>query len=158
MINLRQLLTKICESIYSLLSWKNSTTSIINTASEKGEFIYSTVTSISRSGNNTNLTNIDLTPGVWLVFGRVYIPQNTSGRRGLFITSNSATADGSGCLITAVQTTVTRLTVGCIKPISSATKIYLVGYCNTSNISTFSNAGLYAIRLGPYTANLQTTY
>lgn len=157
MVNLKQLLTKICQSIFNLLDWKNTTTSIINNHSDRGERVYSTVTSVARSSSYTNLTSIDLGPGVWYIFGRVYFPSDASNYRGLYIGTKSAAANEASYACKAVQTTVTRLTVGCTMALSSSsTTIYLVAYCGSSNVSTITNAGIYALKLGPYSENLQS--
>lgn len=157
MVNLKQLLTKICQSIYTLLSWKDTATSIISNNAERGTRIYSTVSSVARTGNYTDLTSIDLGPGMWFIYGRVYYPSNTTGYRGLYIGTKSAQANQASQTYRAVQSTVTRITVGCTMSLSASnTTIYLVGYCNASAVSTITNAGLYAFKLGPYLGgNLQ---
>lgn len=116
MINLKSLLTKICENISILKTWRTTAETDITTlfGNATGTVISNSFSSNKSIPDNdwTEVLNITLTPGTWLVQGRVSFAHNTTGYRAATITSRTADQGPATTNAAVVQDPVTNNSTG----------------------------------------------
>lgn len=161
MINLKQLLTKICESINTLKTWRTTAETSISNLYGNGytgtvvSDSLSTTTSI-HNDTWTEVLNVPLTPGIWFIIGRVTFAYNATGYRAMAITSRSASDGPATTNFVSVQDPITvdsgstMLTNVCYANINAnSTYRILVKHTRGSDLN-ISAAGLVAVRIADY--------
>lgn len=156
MLNVKKLLQKICEEISSLLSWKENNESKVQALGHRGEYYAIGVGKSNLPGPDsvsvpdttyTNILSITVPAGRWLFYGQVNWVANATGRRYIYLGSNSAASNTwrkSQMTNTASMTCRQNLiTQGYY---DAPTTVYLVGY-QSSGTNLGVDAVFMAVRL-----------
>lgn len=157
MLNIKKLLQKICEEIYSLLSWTNTYDDKIQALGHRGEYYRVGVNLTDVPGPSTvnvptntyiNILSITVPAGRWLLYGQVNWAANATGRRYIYLGSNSAASNtwrksqmANASSITTRQNLITQ------GYYSAPTTVYLVGYQSSGTSLAISTAEFMAVRI-----------
>lgn len=156
MLNIKKLLTKICTELSSLLSWKSTDETKVEQIGHRGEYYHVAIdktgvpgpSSVSVSNTTyTNILHVTVPAGRWIFYGQVDWEANATGRRYIYIGSNSAASNTwrKSQMTNASGTTRQNLMVQA--QYDSPNTIYLVGYQSSGAKLTVSNAEFIAARL-----------
>lgn len=157
MLNLKKLLQKICEEISSLLSWKENNESKVQALGHRGEYYRVGIGLTGVPGPDsvsvpdttyTNILSITVPAGRWLFYGQVNWAANATGRRYIYLGSNSAASNTwrksqmtNPALLSCRQNLIVQGYYG------APTTVYLVGYQSSGASLEVSTAEFMAVRI-----------
>lgn len=151
MLNLRALLTKICQSIYELTTWVTNMDSTIESYSHCGEEISSTrstaISVPSSTSGGTNIVSLSIPPGLWIIQCRIRFPNTSGGYRRACYSTTSATVGSTGPIETPVVSGTSMMTFSVIGEYTTTTTGYLVALQNSGSAISVSDASMSAIRV-----------
>ena len=160
MINIKQLLNKICENIAIFSNWKINTEPIIDEL--YGESTGTVVSTSLGDGDTKSIPNdvwtevlrITVPPGTWIINGRAIFAYNATGYRSISITTRDAATQPATTNFNVCQDPITvdsgstMLTDVCYAyELTQNTVYYLHARHTRGSALNINNAGLVAVKI-----------